>query len=404
MQEADNISLTPIKTPRYDLSITLTPKPNPANPIATPTDHLGGKFDLSTINKIPPDDILIEVSFGVGGGMGSACPENGPIRSYKIDTEFLTKEYLVNCTWKEGEEILVTTQNPNGDIFTQTVYATEYMDLNLRFDLDAPTGEYKYLLKGSIETAVLTVNLQEPKGARLYRIDDTHLLFYNFMSTESVNLYYYSREESDVGIRESGAFGALGEFIGWQNYMVNPQGQLIIEIPSNTGYSDNCMGRDDLYVAIGEKSGEARLLADCLGPKNAIWENSIIRSHLPRMDNFSACEQPCNGSNSTRNFPEASTKVYVEWDYDNIPYGARYIRTWTLNGKEWIKYDCIWTGAESGRDTVKLTEPQGLHSGEWELKIEVNGIILLTEQINLGGNWSYWDPAGTINNCYGIAN
>jgi hypothetical protein len=121
----------------------------------------------------------------------------------------------------------------------------------------------------------------------------------------------------------------------------------------------------------------------------------------PSMGNFSACLEPCNGSNSTSNFPEAITKLHVEWDYENIPYGARYIRKWTMDGNEWIRYDCAWSGNESGRDSVKLTEPKGLHSGSWELTISVNNETLLREQINISGNWDYWDPAGTLNSCYG---
>lgn len=405
-QEVDNISLTPTKTPRSTLNNTAAPELDNENPIATKIIQADIKFDPSASNKIPPDDILTEVGFGVGGGWGLACPEYGLTETeiYEVGTEFLTKEYIGNCIWKDGEEILVTVQNPNGDTFTQKVYAEEFMDLNIRFGIDAPTGVYKYTLEGGGKKALVTVNLKEPDGARLYRMDATHLLLYNFKPSESVNLYYYSVEESNVGFRESGVFGALGELVGWQNYTVNPQGQLVIEIPADTGYSGDCMGRDDFFTAIGEESGEIRLFADCLGPKNAIGENTIIRSHLPRMSNFSACIQPCNGSDSTKNFPEASTKIYVEWDYENIPYGSRYTREWRLNGKRWISYDCTWTGPESGRDSVKLTEPKGLHSGEWELRIEVNGMTLLVEQITLAGNWTYWDPAGILDSCYGTTN
>jgi hypothetical protein len=124
-------------------------------------------------------------------------------------------------------------------------------------------------------------------------------------------------------------------------------------------------------------------------------------SSPPRIKNFSACLKPCTGGNSTRSFPEAVTKLYAQWDYENIPRGAKYVRKWTMNGNEWIKYDCIWTGQTNGHDAVTLTEPQGLHSGIWEVTIIVNGVILLQEQIKVTGNWTYWDPAGTLNNCYG---
>ena len=137
--------------------------------------------------------------------------------------------------------------------------------------------------------------------------------------------------------------------------------------------------------------------------KQAPQEPNVIptKSPIPRINNFSACKDPCNGSNSATTFPSAIKKIYLEWDYENIPYGAHYIRKWTMNGKEWIKYDCTWTGNEDGRESVKLTEPKGLHSGTWKLTILVDENVLLNEQINVSGNWDYWDPAGTVKSCYG---
>ncbi len=121
----------------------------------------------------------------------------------------------------------------------------------------------------------------------------------------------------------------------------------------------------------------------------------------PRMYNFNTCKEPCNGNNSISTFPSGITRIYLEWDYENIPYGADYIRKWTMDGREWIKYDCTWTGSENGRESVKLTEPKGLHSGTWELTVIVDGTVLLNEQITVSGNGDYWDPAGTLNSCYG---
>lgn len=122
---------------------------------------------------------------------------------------------------------------------------------------------------------------------------------------------------------------------------------------------------------------------------------------MPRIYNFIACKEPCNGGNSSTSFASVMTKIYLEWDYENIPYGASYIRKWTMDGREWIKYDCTWTGSENGRESIKLTEPKGLHSGTWELTIIVDGNVLLSEQINVSGSWDYWNPAGTLNSCYG---
>lgn len=125
-------------------------------------------------------------------------------------------------------------------------------------------------------------------------------------------------------------------------------------------------------------------------------------SSFPRAYNFDACAQPCNGSNASQNFAEGKTKIYVQWSYENIPTGADYERIWRMNGKEWIRYSCKWTGPENGHDSVELTEPYGLHSGTWEMVIYVNGDLIIREEIELLGDHTYWDPAGTVDKCYGL--
>lgn len=90
----------------------------------------------------------------------------------------------------------------------------------------------------------------------------------------------------------------------------------------------------------------------------------------------------------------------MQWSYENIPEGSLHLRRWTNDGREWIKYQCIWPGPESGTDNVVLTEPGGLHSGIWEVSIMIDGEVLLHEQILVEGNWEYWSPAGVRNRCY----
>jgi cytoskeletal protein RodZ len=123
----------------------------------------------------------------------------------------------------------------------------------------------------------------------------------------------------------------------------------------------------------------------------------------PRFYNFFVCTQPCldGGSNATRTFSTGITKLYARWNYDNVPVGAHYIRDWTMNGDEWVRYDCSWPSLETGIDQITLSEPGGLHSGTWEVTISINGTVLLREQVVVEGNWSYWSPAGVFNSCYG---
>ena len=121
---------------------------------------------------------------------------------------------------------------------------------------------------------------------------------------------------------------------------------------------------------------------------------------MPLITNFSACPKTCNGSNDARVFSEAIEKIYVEYDYENIPVGAEYSRVWLMDGKEWIRYQCIWEGQTNGTDRLTLREPKGFHSGIWQMIITVDGEILLDEKLQVSGNWTYWDPAGTRNSCY----
>ncbi|MDH5505796.1 MAG: hypothetical protein OEZ02_01075 [Anaerolineae bacterium] len=122
----------------------------------------------------------------------------------------------------------------------------------------------------------------------------------------------------------------------------------------------------------------------------------------PRANNFSACAAQCNGSNGTKIFPGETKIIYVEWDYENIPLGSEYVRTWTMNKREWVKYICSWPGPISGTEKmVTLSEPGGLHSGTWEVNISIDGEVILSEQIKLTGNWAFWDYTGVFNSCYG---
>lgn len=164
------------------------------------------------------------------------------------------------------------------------------------------------------------------------------------------------------------------------------------------------------YVTLPPDNNSSSTSETVLATENS--EDSNIHTEEPnliptaiettaRIYDFSACQRSCNGNNSAFTFSSPIATIYIEWSYENIPHGASYVRKWSMNGREWIKYDCIWTGNENGRDSVKLTEPKGLHSGTWELTIIVNGEILLSEQISISGNSDYWDPAGTLNSCYG---
>lgn len=115
------------------------------------------------------------------------------------------------------------------------------------------------------------------------------------------------------------------------------------------------------------------------------------------------CLEPClaDGSNAVTTAPPGITQIFVRWSYENFPVGAEYVRRWSNNGEEWVRYQCLWPGPTSGTDEIPLTEPEGLRSGVWEVSILLNDEIVMQEQLTVTGNWTFWFPAGVFDTCYG---
>ncbi len=167
--------------------------------------------------------------------------------------------------------------------------------------------------------------------------------------------------------------------------------------PSQVSPSPNLASSRTLPTEAARSTAPAAISPSSTSPAMSAGSGNSQISH------FAACAEPClpDGSNATRVFPEGTTKMYLQWDYADIPSGAHYVRRWTMDGNEWVKYDCAWPGPASGTDQVTLKEPGGLHAGTWELTITVDDKVLLREQVVVEGSSTYWSPAGTFNSCYG---
>jgi hypothetical protein len=116
---------------------------------------------------------------------------------------------------------------------------------------------------------------------------------------------------------------------------------------------------------------------------------------------FQSCPTRCTGQNSQSDFPEGTKIIYLQWQYQNIPLNAHYVRTTKLGDRTWANYDCFWPNSPSGIEEETLTEPNGLASGDWILTIYVNDELLLNQTIHVEGNWTYFDPAGSFQTCTG---
>lgn len=123
----------------------------------------------------------------------------------------------------------------------------------------------------------------------------------------------------------------------------------------------------------------------------------------PSFSEILFCMNECrtDGANAQTTFPGATTRLYVRWTYENIPIGAHYERMWFNNDRLWAHYDCTWPGPTSGVDLITLTDPDGLHSGTWEMQIRIDNRLVVQQHITLTGNHVSWDPPGEFDSCYG---
>ena len=117
------------------------------------------------------------------------------------------------------------------------------------------------------------------------------------------------------------------------------------------------------------------------------------------MYGFQECLHPCNWDQVDATLPEGTQKIDARCSYENIPAGADYVRAWSMDGQEWVRYECMWPDPEDGVFEVTLSEPMGLHSGTWTVTVTVDGKELLREQLEIQGTWDNWDPAGVFNSC-----
>lgn len=409
--------------------ITITPASTISSitPVAPKKDS-SATFALSSAEQTTPSDVLQEVKFGGGGGGAILCKKSSlppTIQMKPEPAEWMQPYLVVACGWQPEDLIHITMQLPDGRVLSEDqrvqsplnakdiYYPENYAFFSYTPAASDPIGNYLFKFKGSdrqIQTEVMVI---KPSQRRVYQINSAKLVLYNFSPNEHLRLFAYSNTS------------LTGVLKGWQDYRVDSAGQIVINVvPSYT------------YVVVGDISGEVHLsypatlaLYNAVRPIDAIMKpasqttvqslpsggGSIVAPAssstpsksgsilLPRVYNVYICASPCqaNGSNATRVFSRGVTTIYARWDYENIPIGAHYIRSWTMNSKEWVKYDCTWSGPVSGTDTVNLTEPGGLYSGNWEVKIVVNDQAILREQIQVLGDWTYWSPAGTFNSCYG---
>lgn len=110
------------------------------------------------------------------------------------------------------------------------------------------------------------------------------------------------------------------------------------------------------------------------------------------------CDRPCSspGADGITVAPEGVTSIYFAWSYRGMTPGMPYTRTWSMQGDEWLHYECVWRGASEGTMEAALREPAGLRSGPWTVTLRINGQPAVEATMLVEGSHRYWDPAGYL--------
>jgi hypothetical protein len=225
-------------------------------------------FSLSSVNTTLPENILAEITFyGGGGGLPLSAFNKPAIYSDVGDEELMTLNTLVICGLSSGQTLIGKVLYPDGRIFTDDIQALPdnegggkyFAKFSFKPQINDPVGLYVFSLDGVDGKFETNAYYRKPDGPRLFKIDNTHILFYGFTPQENVKLYYYKHiAEKPDPIR-------WWQFVGWKEFKTDNIGQLVVlvSIGQGDGEFDSNEGRfvwSSTFVAVGETTGEVPLL------------------------------------------------------------------------------------------------------------------------------------------------
>jgi hypothetical protein len=207
-------------------------------------------FSPSTINTIPPADILPEITYYGGGGGFCEGTYTQPV----IETNFTTRSAnllqkisILSCGWAPNDQVAIKVRQPDGQekSFTQTVEST-FMGDSLWFeyatDLNSPQGTYLFSFSGSNGEASYSIPVSLSPGVFIKEVSGNkgRLMLFGFQPNETVRLFEYQRRPND--------FAAM--LLGWREYTVDSAGIFETEFEIHTD--------GNIFVALGTvSSGEA---------------------------------------------------------------------------------------------------------------------------------------------------
>src|SRR6266498_818399 len=248
-------------------------------------------FSADHANTVPPDEILNEIGyFGRGGGGPSwYCMEEGKLVSYSeptilldpVDTELMLESVFVTCGWSRFGGLIGTITYPDGRIETHKLRSNLLGTGILSFTptLSDPEGIYQFEISDKRTSLESNAYFRFPSVPRLYELNDTQLLFYNFLPGESVRLFSYAPNDPENPSR--------WDFVSWQEYMMGQNGSLLVNAPVENYYfvAVDSSGLELNAISVNpNKSGISFVHSDFT---NVIEK---IKEHDEKSESYRACK------------------------------------------------------------------------------------------------------------------
>lgn len=108
------------------------------------------------------------------------------------------------------------------------------------------------------------------------------------------------------------------------------------------------------------------------------------------------CDRPCDSPSAVEvdTVPDGAVVIYVSWSYQGMQTGTAYTRSWSVEGEQWVHYECEWQGEAEGTIDVTLREPGGLRSGPWMVSLQIADQRPVESTVIVEGTNTFWDPPG----------
>lgn len=220
------------------------------------------------VNKIPPEDILRELSWSPGAGPGgsgsSRCTDADKIPTIRYDpydVELMDSSGMTTCGWQGEQELQASIISPDGKVQHEVIYADEdgMAEVSIAPDNSDPEGVYEFTISDGDTVLKSNAYFRKPVVPRIHSFPDNTLRFYNFPASEPIRLFLYKCTHQ---IEDS--WCTKWEFIGWQKYQISANGDLEVKVTET---------KDVYYIAVTTLGIEISLSEASL-PTTIFGENS----------------------------------------------------------------------------------------------------------------------------------